>query len=399
LSCHSKQRKTKPSVAGVTVHSSILAKFLGKAFGSTAREKKVPSELMTAPEAVQRAFFSGVFAGDGSVPSFASGAVTATLSLVSHQCAEQLRGLLLSSDVYAHPYTVVSSGFSNSRAGRSVQRRLDINGQQARKLASWLAGPKGDLLRERTSTPADHGDKIYENSSYFFVPVSETWTSQYSGLVYNLEVEDEHTYQAHRFAVHNCAVFLIDPAELNFDLHGGVQQTPLFESSQEWKLKASRDRGLKPLLRFIAKLINEHIVSKIDDHFVFDFVGLDELTDQEKHTLRTEQVSSYLTLNEVRREDDLPDLEYGNVPMNPVYLQAMQIKSQMEQAEKQQAPQGAGPSAGALPEGGEGGAPPTEDNSPQYSDSFGKSLILPDRSGRFLEIDLSDLDEWKGSLE
>jgi intein/homing endonuclease len=63
------------------------------------------------------------------------------------------------------------------------------------------------------------------------------------------------------------AVFLIDPAEINFDLHGGVQQTPLFESSQEWKLKASRDRGLKPLLRFIANLINVHVIDRIDDHF------------------------------------------------------------------------------------------------------------------------------------
>src|SRR5690606_26138942 len=104
-----------------------------------------------------------------------------------------------------------------------------------------------------------------------------------------------------------CAVFLIDPAELNFDMHGGVQQTPLFESSQEWKLKASRDRGLKPLLRFIAKMINDHIISKIDDHFMFDFMGLDELTEQEKHELRKEQLATYMTLNEIRREEDLSD--------------------------------------------------------------------------------------------
>lgn len=63
------------------------------------------------------------------------------------------------------------------------------------------------------------------------------------------------------------AVYLIDPAEINFELKGGVSQTPLFESSQEWKLKASRDRGLKPLLKFIAGLINEHIIDVIDDHF------------------------------------------------------------------------------------------------------------------------------------
>jgi intein/homing endonuclease/phage portal protein BeeE len=200
-----------------------------------------------------------------------------------------------------------------------------------------------------------------------------------------------------------CAVFLMDPAELNFDLHGGVQQTPLFESSQEWKLKASRDRGLKPLLRFIAKMINEHIVSNIDDHFVFDFIGLDELTEQEKHTLRTEQVSSYLTLNEVRRSDDLDDLEYGDMPMNPTYLQAMQIKMQMEQ-QKQQMEQAQQASAGGVEAGGEGegGAPASgagsqEEPAPDYTDRFEKSLHV-EKGVKFLEIDL-ELDHWKDAVK
>ena len=200
------------------------------------------------------------------------------------------------------------------------------------------------------------------------------------------------------------AVFLIDPAELNFDLKGGVQQTPLFESSQEWKLKASRDRGLKPLLRFLAKIINENIVEKIDDHFVFDFAGLEELTEQEKHTLRTEQVSSYLTLNEVRRSDDLPDLEFGDIPMNPTYLQAMQQKQAEEQQKMQMEQQKAAMEAqNQAVGGGEGdqqegtGSATDSVNAPEYSDSFGKSLYLSDGS-KFLEIDLSDLDAWKEGL-
>lgn len=132
-----------------------------------------------------------------------------------------------------------------------------------------------------------------------------------------------------------CAVFLIDPAEINFDLHGGVQQTPLFESSQEWKLKASRDRGLKPLLRFIAGLINEHVIDKIDDHFVFEFAGLDELTEQEKHEMIKEQIQSYMTLNEARRSLDLPDIAggVGDLPLNPTLVQLLQFMDQKQQRE------------------------------------------------------------------
>lgn len=136
-----------------------------------------------------------------------------------------------------------------------------------------------------------------------------------------------------------CGVYLIDPAEVNFDLGGGQTQTPLFESSQEWKLKASRDRGLKPLLRFLAKMINTHIIDKIDDHFTLEFVGLDELSEQEKHEMIVEQISSYMTLNEARKSLDLPPLPNGDIPMNPVYLQAMQMEAD----------------AGAMTAGGEGG--------------------------------------------
>lgn len=132
-----------------------------------------------------------------------------------------------------------------------------------------------------------------------------------------------------------CGVFLCDPAEINFDLHGGVQQTPLFESSQEWKLKASRDRGLKPLLRFISNLINTNIIDRVDDHFCFEFMGLDELTEQEKHEMAKEQISSYMTMNEVRRSMDLTDIPLGDVPVNPNYIQLLQLELQKKQMEEQ----------------------------------------------------------------
>jgi hypothetical protein len=187
-----------------------------------------------------------------------------------------------------------------------------------------------------------------------------------------------------------CGVFLIDPAELNFDLHGGVSQTPLFESSQEWKLKASRDRGLKPLLRFIAKMINDNIINKIDDHFMFDFVGLDELTEQEKHELRKEQVSSYKTLNEIRRAEDLPDVEHGDMVLNPTYIQAMQAAQQMEQQKQQQQQMAQQQGGGDQGAGGEqGGEQPETPNTPAYADNFTKSIQVSSGT-KFLEISLDD---------
>lgn len=391
IGVHCRQYAAKKSTANVCLHSSILASVFSKLCGSKAVEKRVPDAILASNDDVQRAFLSGVFAGDGSVPEFRTGSATATLTTVSPVAIEQIRAMLLGQDVYSHKYVVTNSGgFESDR----IQHRIDINGKYAARLASWLSGPKGDALRERVSNLTHHKSSVYESPTYFYVPVTEVWTEDYKGPVYNIEVAEEHTYQAHRYAVHNCAVFLIDPAELNFDMHGGVQQTPLFESSQEWKLKASRDRGLKPLLRFIAKMINEHIISKIDDHFMFDFLGLDELTEQEKHELRKEQLATYMTLNEIRREEDLPDLPNGDVPLNPTYTMYVQQKKQMELQERQQQAAMVGGDAVPPTEVGEGEAPaePQEggEEGSQYADGFTKSI----RDVKILEISFNEEDDW-----
>ncbi|NJL53703.1 hypothetical protein HC928_00260 [bacterium] len=307
----------------VGVHSSLVASVLSGLCGSKALFKQVPKAVFESPSSVQRAFISGVIAGDGSVPDFNNTTATCTLSLVSSKAVDQMRHLLLNQEVYSHRYTATAGGYRTENQAH----RIDVAGAYAVKLAQWLSGPKGDLLRMHVAALKEHKSTVYESGTYYYVPVSSVERKHYSGKVYNIEVAGEHTYQAHRFAVHNCAVFLIDPAELNFDMHGGVQQTPLFESSQEWKLKASRDRGLKPMLRFIAKMINDSIVSKIDDHFMFDFMGLDELTEQEKHELRKEQVATYRTLNEIRREEDLPDVEHGDIVLNPTFTTYLQQKA------------------------------------------------------------------------
>ena len=156
-------------------------------------------------------------------------------------------------------------------------------------------------------------------------------------------------------------VFLIDPAEFNFDLHGGVSQTPLFESANEYKLKESRDKGLRPLLRFFAKAWNRHVIDRIDDHFQLEFVGLDELSEQDKLDVSTREVQWFKTVNEIRLERDLPPLEDGDMIMNPTWLQAMQQKQMQAQMEQEQQ-FGGPPGAGDAPPGAP--APPPQEAVP-----------------------------------
>ena len=161
------------------------------------------------------------------------------------------------------------------------------------------------------------------------------------------------------------AIFQIDPAEINFDLRGGVGQQPIFMSTNEAQQKVSKDRGLQPLLRFIEDHLNKHVVWAIDPRFELAFVGLDAKSEEQAMQLRMQQVQNVFTLNEIRAMEDLPPLKDGDVVLNPVYTGYTQQKAMAaQQAAMMQQNMGGQP--GAAP----GGQPGEEPNEP-YSGQFG----------------------------
>ena len=132
-----------------------------------------------------------------------------------------------------------------------------------------------------------------------------------------------------------CAVYQIDPAEVNFPNNGGVAGNggSVFESSNESKLKNSKDKGLRPLLRFIESMVNKHIISEFSDEYVFNFVGIDDRTEEEQIELDTKIVKTYKTINELRAEKGMDSLgEAGDVILDASW---MNYKSQMAMAGQQ----------------------------------------------------------------
>lgn len=129
-----------------------------------------------------------------------------------------------------------------------------------------------------------------------------------------------------------CAVYQIDPAEVNFSNNGGAAvQSSVFETSQEQKLKNSKDKGLKPLLRFIESTLNKYVVSKFSQDYVFAFTGLDEKSEDEKADLDSKHVKTWKTVNEIRKEHGEKPLEYGDIILDPSYLNYIQQKEMAAQ--------------------------------------------------------------------
>lgn len=166
-----------------------------------------------------------------------------------------------------------------------------------------------------------------------------------------------------------CAIYLIDPAEINFDLRGSSgQQAPMFETPAEAKLKMSRDRGLKPMLRFLEAEINKNVIFQIDPRFELQFVGLNSRTEKEIADLRISELQKFKTVDEVRAEYDLEPIgeeKGGDLIMDSSYI------SYRTQLKMQAGMMGGGAPGQPGGEVGEGEPPP-----------FGEEEEMAEETGR-----------------
>lgn len=123
-----------------------------------------------------------------------------------------------------------------------------------------------------------------------------------------------------------CAVFTMDPVEVNFKYGNTGQKGGMTEANNKEKVTESKERGLRPLLRNVENAINQHIIWPISEDFEFAFVGLDAGTKDAVADLNTKLVKSTRMVDELRAEDDLPPLpdKKGQVILDPTWLQNAQ---------------------------------------------------------------------------
>jgi len=129
-----------------------------------------------------------------------------------------------------------------------------------------------------------------------------------------------------------CAVFGIDSSELGLRLQ---QATSVLSENINNKMEFSKDRALKDILGKQEDVFNKIVrICKWDD-FTFHFCGLDPLDKDAEMRLMNLDVKSRKTLNEIRAENDLPKDPYGDIVLDPTYLQYRMMKEQAEQGEQQ----------------------------------------------------------------
>lgn len=118
------------------------------------------------------------------------------------------------------------------------------------------------------------------------------------------------------------AAYKIAPEELNLS-YGAIGQTSsLTQPNNRDKIVDSKERGLRPLLRHIQGNLNQKIIWPLCPELELEFCGLDAMTREQQLEFNSKRVRTYLTLNEVRAEEDLKPLEGGDIVLDGAYLQA-----------------------------------------------------------------------------
>lgn len=122
-----------------------------------------------------------------------------------------------------------------------------------------------------------------------------------------------------------CACYGMDSAEIN-QLYGNEgQKSALTSSGPEDRVKVSRQRWLRPLLRQLAEAFTVSVIHQENPDFAMEFCGLGLPSEETRLKMDIDAVRSFKTINEVRREHDLPDLDYevcDILPLDPTIIGA-----------------------------------------------------------------------------
>ena len=130
------------------------------------------------------------------------------------------------------------------------------------------------------------------------------------------------------------AVFGMDLAELG--IKTDTTQQVLGENT-EGRVKYSKSRGVDSILSFIKGIMNK-IIKKVDEDYVYDFVGINKEDEKEKYSIVKSAVEANRTINEMREEDGLDPLSGGenDVVLNPQATQERASAKQQEMMDQQQ---------------------------------------------------------------
>ena len=111
-----------------------------------------------------------------------------------------------------------------------------------------------------------------------------------------------------------CAVYNIDPAEINFESFAAAKSS-LSGSDTGERMESSRDKGFRPIMSHFEGVLSDFVIADFNDNFCLRFAGLEE----EDRARIWEAKKIILTVDEMRAEEGHgphPNPKIGALPVN-----------------------------------------------------------------------------------
>jgi len=203
---------SRPSVLTVRISSPELADRLESDAGRYSYGKALASSIMRWAPATQALILGAFFDGDGCWIKRCSGLSAAT---VSERLAYQLLAMLWRTGVPARMCTIKPRSLK-----KRVYYSVDVSSRYvhlvpcskvptdfrykncAESTVGHLKHQTPGLMRARRKSP---GEAFIENG-FIYRKVSSVVSKQFSGTVFNLTVDEDHSYVVNGMAVANCTV-------------------------------------------------------------------------------------------------------------------------------------------------------------------------------------------------
>jgi pyruvate formate lyase activating enzyme len=218
----------RETTLAVSTGKATAALFFKTLAGGRSTAKRVPPAVAGAPREVVRAFLDACVDGDGH--RYPNGKVAITT--VSRALADGLAWLVLRSGW-------LPSIYASKRPNRGTIQGRRVRQAPVQYSVVWY-------------TDAAVSREFVETHEHHLVPVRSVVAEAYDGPVYNMEVEEEHSYLAGFFAVSNCQNWLTSQA-----LRDDNADAPPQEMSGEGLVALARKYGA----RVMTSTYNEPLIT------------------------------------------------------------------------------------------------------------------------------------------
>lgn len=180
----------------VNLHGVAIANLFYQLCGQYSHSKKLSPELMLMEPEKQLELLKGYFLGDGYFGKN-HGHPHVMAATISKNLAEQLRVLL-----HRVGLTYCKSQYQNKNR-YYLNHCLTLYGESARVFTDFCRSNKKFIL---TNKPKPKHAKSFSDNDYSYYRISNVKKIKHNDLVYNLTVEEDHSYLIDGFAVSNCSM-------------------------------------------------------------------------------------------------------------------------------------------------------------------------------------------------